>query len=162
MKKLLAALAAAMAMSALVGCGHFSEEEATLIGHNHGADPMGLAVDGKEVAQLAPNSVANNEIKILVARDRIGSYSYGPSQVDKQVQVSVVFKNLRTSRLSRETYCNMGAKVKTLVIFEPQLGTDGYAYCTTLYTTGSTPAELDRAVAQAELKLMQDVKGGSQ
>ncbi len=115
------------------GCSVFSKEEAIFIAHNHSGDPVAVIVDGQERAQLAPNSTLNNEFIVLVPRPPVGSYGYGPSQVDRQVQVTAVFKNLRTGRLSRETYCTAGAKLKTLVVYEPQIGFDGYATCMTLY-----------------------------
>ncbi len=152
---------ALISLMGMVGCGRFSKEEAIIIAHNHGNDQMAAIIDGTQIAQLAPNSVQNNEIIILVGRNRSGSYGYGPSQVDKLVQISVVFKNLRTQRLSRETYCSAGAKVKTLIVFQPQSGGDGYAQCTTLHTTGSSKEELERAIVQAENEMAQVMRGGS-
>lgn len=123
-------VALAGAMVVLVACGHYSEEEAIFIPHNRTSDPQAAIVDGREIMQLAPNSATNTEIKVLVARRPVGNYGYGPSQVDKLVQVSVAFKNLRTGRLSYDLSCTAGAKVKTVITVYQ----DGQLTCTTLYT----------------------------
>jgi hypothetical protein len=120
--------------SGMAACSRYSEEEAIFIAHNHSGDSVSAIVDGNVIAQLAPNSATNREIIVLVGRDPVRNHGYGPSQIDKQVQVSVVFKNARTGRLSRETTCTAGAKVKTTIIYEPQNGTDGYATCVTSYS----------------------------
>jgi hypothetical protein len=132
MKKLI--LAALMLASAAAACSRYSEEEAIIIPKNHSSDPVAAIVDGVQIAELAPNSTQNLEITVLVARRPVRDSGYGPSQVDKLVQIEVVFKNLRTGRLSRQATCTAGAKVKTVMSYHPVQGTDGYADCTTLYS----------------------------
>lgn len=133
MRKVLWGLFAIFLAIALPGCGRFSEQEAIFIGHNHSNDAVALIIDGQEKTQLAPNSTTNKEFIVLVPHPPGGGYGYGTAPSDRQVQVTVVFKNLRTGRLSRESHCNAGGKIKTLVVYEPQTGTDGYVYCSALY-----------------------------
>ena len=127
----------ALAILASACSNRYSEEEAIFIVHNRTNDRATALVDGRQIVELAPNSATNGEIKVLVAHSRTRDYGYGPSQIDKRVEVVVAFKNLRTGGLSREAFCVAGARVKTTIIYEPQFGTDGYAMCRTLDTYGN-------------------------
>lgn len=137
MKRLLWAIVIALLATSLWGCGAYSQEEAIFVAHNRSSDRVAIIVDGREVFQLPGNSAGDFTVVIDVAHSRFRERRYGPSQIDKLVDVTVAFKNLRTGRLSPDAYCTAGAKVKTNVFYEiTNFNPDGRASCNYSQTIG--------------------------
>jgi len=130
-------MATTLVVVSLVGCGSFSHEDAPFVASNQSRDAATAIVNGTAVRNLAPSETARFTVRIEVAYSRQRDYSYGPSQVDKRVEVEVRFKNLRTNALSDPVQCTAGAKLVTSIAYE----TSGRASCRTLDTYGKVVDE---------------------
>jgi len=114
MKKIFLVCAAGALLTA---CGQFREWDAPFVGYNVSNDDVTVVVnDGKETLIPANRSLGFT-VTLLVPTPRWGTTSPS-STVDRPVQVSVAFRNLRTGELTRPVLCQAGAKVVTHVWYE--------------------------------------------
>ena len=122
-----------MALAILAsGCSAYREQEAIFVGYNTSNDNVVVLVnDGAETPIVANRSI-QFVVQILVPNNPVNTVN-GPSSIDKQVQVSIAFRNLRTGRLTSPIFCNAGAKVITTVWYRVDSSGSGYADCNSSY-----------------------------
>jgi len=99
-----------------VACSDFSSEEAPFVAVNATSDNIRVGVNAVETFVYAGLSKAFT-VTLEVPRSRSTRNFYGPSQVDRVMQVSVTVRNERTGTITLPTTCNAGAKVTTEVTY---------------------------------------------
>ncbi len=120
MKKIIVLLLVAFCTTA---CAAYVEEEARFVGYNvSGVKVVALVNDGGGW-EIPANGSIKFTTQVPVPKNPVqtgyGSYgSTGPSTIDKVVQISVAFRNLRTGKLTVPIFCYAGAKIVTTVWYE--------------------------------------------
>ena len=93
---------------------------------------VALVNDGQEW-EIPANGSTRFTVQVPVPKNPVQTGSYGiltgPSTLDKVIQVSVAFRNVRTGRLTTPIFCSAGAKVVTNIWYEVNFGQAG-ARCT--------------------------------
>ena len=115
MRKIIWALVLTVALGACDDDG-FTEVGATFAIHNQSYEEVAFFVDGQEMGVIRPQSAERFIVPILVPHSR-RNRSFEPV-VDREVDVSVSFKNLVTDEVSRYRICRAGAKIVTSVSYE--------------------------------------------
>ena len=96
----------------------FVERTARFVGNNRSSfNVVAMVNDGTEYPIPANRSVGF-EVKIMVPQNPANSDGFGPSTIDKTVQVTVVFRNLVTGNQTSYMPCWAGAKVVTTIEYE--------------------------------------------
>ena len=102
------------------GCSAFSEQQAQFVAWNSTPDNMRVVVNGKDMGSTVfGNTSWPFTVTLSVPRS---SYDYGPSPIDKVIQVDVAVRNDRTGQLTTPITCQAGGKVTTNVTYEVQSG----------------------------------------
>lgn len=110
----------AISLLALVGCGDtFDTVKAYITIKNLSRDRIEVTIEGKKYEGPANQSVDFFQ-EVLVAENPrgYGSFSTGPSRLDKDTSVSVQIYNPRTQESFSPGFCRAGAKIKTVINFD--------------------------------------------
>lgn len=112
------------------GCAAYSEEKVIFVVSNHSSDTQIFFVNGVQTSTVPPSTPQQLVTEVPVPLNPVTNYyPSGPSQVDKVTSVTLVFKNQRTGKLSRDASCSAGAKVKVAVALYEQPPYEPYAQC---------------------------------
>ena len=117
------------------GCSRFTTQYAIIDAYNNSSDNAVIVVNATMEKTILAHQSLRFEVPILVPANPVSSQG-GPSSVDKPVEMSIAFKNLRTGRLTFPAICRAGAKVITTVSYRVYSGNDLYDYapqCTSSY-----------------------------
>jgi len=106
----------------------FAEKSAVFVAYNESRDEVVAIIDGANEYNIAPSGSARFTVKILVPYNDT-RVDYGPSTIDKEVDVSVAFRNVATGKLTTPITCRAGAKVVTTIWYQWNNGFP-YGNCT--------------------------------
>ncbi|MEQ1500144.1 MAG: hypothetical protein ABL917_02080 [Parcubacteria group bacterium] len=107
-----------------IACHPLREQEVVFIAYNVSNDRVVLVIGAQEW-EIPANGSTRITTTVLVPSAPYTGSTGGPSIVDRTVQVSIAFRNLRTGRLTTPILCQSGRKVVVNVWYEMFSGYDG-------------------------------------
>lgn len=117
MRSILKGLILTLAVFTSACASPYETWNATFVGINRSPEKVAVIIDGIDQGALLPGATANFTVKITSGRSTNYNYAPGPSPA-RTTTVSVVFRNLATTTLTRPMFCQASESGRTVITYE--------------------------------------------